>query len=58
MNWIYIVCYKLSEDSEFNFLAAFEHEDDAWEYANRNVWAHLNCFVSKQPVYRNSIYSE
>lgn len=56
--FIYVVCYKLSDDSEFNFMAAFLNEDDAVEYSQRNVWSHLKMFVTKQPLYKNSIYSE
>ena len=49
--FIYIVFYRLSDESEFNFLAAFDSEDKAIEYKNRNVWKHLNLFISRQPVY-------
>ena len=48
---IYLACYWLSYESEFNFLAAFEDEEDAKEYISRSVWSHLKMFVSKQPLY-------
>lgn len=49
-NFIWCVFYWLSDESEFNFLAAFHKEADAREYAERTVWKHLRTFVSKQPV--------
>lgn len=50
-NYIYMVVYRLSEDSEFNYLAAFNNLSDAQEYKNRQVWAHLDTWITRQPVY-------
>lgn len=52
MKFFYGVFYK-TEDSEFNFLAAFENETSAREYKSRSVWDHLELFISKQPIYSN-----
>lgn len=49
-HYIFCVVYQ-DGDCEFNFLAAFTTKEKADEYAKRNVWSHLNPYVSRQPVY-------
>lgn len=36
---------------EWVFLAAFDTEEKAIEYAFRPVWNHLETYISKQPIY-------
>ena len=36
---------------EWCFLAAFNSEEKAIEYASRSVWNHLETMIRKQPIY-------